>query len=158
MLFIAFVQKKGWLKFEELIDYLPALWGNYLQTKGDPANFYNDRLTLLFFEALNKPLDQRKDIQQFIGVIPYLNGGLFARSDVDNLDGIHVPDECIAQILEDLFAHFDFTVYENTDLEQEIAVDPEMLGHVFEELVVNRVEQGAYYTPKPVVAYMCREG
>ena len=76
---------------------------------------------------------------------------------MDNVDEVHVPDECIAQILEDLFAHFDFTVSENTDLEQEIAVDPEMLGHVFEELVVNRVEQGAYYTPKPVVAYICRE-
>jgi hypothetical protein len=68
-----------------------------------------------------------------------------------------VPDEAIRLILKDLFGRFNFTVTESTPLDVEVAVDPEMLGRVFEELVTGRHETGSYYTPKPVVSFMCRE-
>ena len=70
---------------------------------------------------------------------------------------IRVPDECIQAIFTALFDRFNFTVMESTPFDVEIAVDPEMLGKVFEELVTGRHDTGAYYTPRPVVAFMCRE-
>src|SRR5205085_4543228 len=70
---------------------------------------------------------------------------------------LFVPDECIDVILNDIFARFNFTVTESTPLDIEVAVDPEMLGRVFEELVTGRHETGSYYTPKPIVSFMCRE-
>lgn len=60
-------------------------------------------------------------------------------------------------IFNGLFAKFNFTVTESTPLDVEVAVDPEMLGKIFEELVTGRHETGSYYTPKPIVSFMCRE-
>ncbi|MDP2950742.1 MAG: TaqI-like C-terminal specificity domain-containing protein [Chloroflexota bacterium] len=68
-----------------------------------------------------------------------------------------MPDDAIKLILTDLFEPFNFTVMESTPFDQEVAVDPEMLGKVFEELVTGRHESGSYYTPKPVVSFMARE-
>ncbi len=93
-----------------------------------------------------------------IGDVPYLNGGLFEEDDDDRNPNVVVPDAAIRRILQDLFACYNFTVTESTPLDVEVAVDPEMLGKVFEELVTGRHETGSYYTPKPVVAFMCREG
>ena len=91
------------------------------------------------------------------GEVPFLNGGLFEKTDLDQRDEIIVPDEAIKPILSDLFDRFNFTVMESTPFDVEVAVDPEMLGKVFEELVTGRHASGAYYTPRPVVAFMCRE-
>ena len=73
-----------------------------------------------------------------------------------------MPDDVIAALLGDgdktgLFNHYNFTVAESTPLDTEVAVDPEMLGKLFEETVNERHSNGAYYTPRPVVAFMCRE-
>ena len=157
LMFLAFVQKKGWLKINESIDYLDAIWKDYQTSRATDSNFYNDRLKILFFEGLNTPKDERPPIENLVGSVPYLNGGLFAKNSYDENFGIIVPDQSIQLILHHLFAKYNFTVEENTELDQEIAVDPEMLGHVFEELVIGRHEQGSYYTPKDVVSYMCRE-
>jgi len=70
---------------------------------------------------------------------------------------VTVPDEVIILILHELFARFNFTITESSPFDVEVAVDPEMLGKVFEELVTGRHETGAYYTPRPVVTFMCRE-
>ena len=78
-------------------------------------------------------------------------------TDEDARTGVIVPDECISQIFTDLFDRFNFTVLESTPFDIEVAVDPEMLGKVFEELVTSRHDSGAYYTPRPVVSFMCRE-
>ncbi|MBM3145317.1 MAG: hypothetical protein FJ010_10170, partial [Chloroflexi bacterium] len=75
----------------------------------------------------------------------------------DDRDGPLFPDPIIATILNELVYRFVFTVTESTPLDVEVAVDPEMLGRIFEELVTGRHESGSYYTPKPVVAFMCRE-
>lgn len=164
LMFIAFIQKKGWLTYNGQTDYLYALWKAYCKEQTKQSNFYRDRLSPLFFTGLNNP--QQQDIiginnggylQDLIGSVPYLNGGLFEQDDEDKDSKIIIPDECIDSILHELFQRFAFTVTESTPLDVEVAVDPEMLGKVFEELVTGRHETGSYYTPKPIVSFMCRE-
>jgi len=161
LMFIYFLSRKGWLKFEGDPDYLASLWKDYLGDK-DAKNFYEERLKTLFFTGLNNPrsVDLLKDnpaLHALIGDVPFLNGGLFTKEEQDERSGIVVPDKAISAILHELFEHYNFTVAESTPLDQEVAVDPEMLGKVFEELVTGRHETGSYYTPRPVVSFMCRE-
>jgi hypothetical protein len=166
LMFLAFVQKKGWLTFNGDSDYLRALWKDYRRHKdAEPEenhNFYRDRLQLLFFAALNGEVDvaginRGGALKDLIGDTVYLNGGLFERDELDETSGVVVPDRAFSLILNDLFGSFNFTVSEATPLDVEVAVDPEMLGKVFEGLVTRRHESGSYYTPKPIVAFMCRE-
>jgi hypothetical protein len=171
LMFIAFVQKKGWLEFNGSQDYFKALWQDWKKSpnplgkgaKKEDGNFYRDRLSHLFFAGLNDPIPPNplekggKEKIELIGNVPYLNGGLFEEDVSEMVPGIVVPDEAIEDILTKLFDRFNFTVSESTPLDVDVAVDPEMLGKVFEELVTNRHGSGSYYTPKPIVAFMCRE-
>jgi type I restriction-modification system DNA methylase subunit len=165
LMFIAFIQKKGWLKFNGEADYLAALWKAHVKDNSvSDKNFYRDRLKLLFFSALNNPgevnitgINRGGGLTSIIGDVPYLNGGLFEEEDEDKDEDIKVPDKATGAILNSLFAKFNFTVTESTPLDVEVAVDPEMLGRIFEELVTGRHESGSYYTPKPIVSFMCRE-
>ena len=170
LMFIGFIQKKGWLTYNGDKDYLSALWKAYkspqprLSKSAKSSNFYRDRLSHLFFSGLNNSsgvniidINNGGFLQNLIGTVPFLNGGLFERDEEDKDSKIVVPDECIDLILHDLFQKFAFTVTESTPLDVEVAVDPEMLGKVFEELVTGRHESGSYYTPKPIVSFMCRE-
>jgi Eco57I restriction-modification methylase len=167
LMFIAFVQKKDWLEFNGSGDYFKALWQDYKKESPNPlgkgamsrdGNFYRDRLSHLFFEGLNDPDRQGdKKLIKLIGNVPYLNGGLFEADASEMVPGIVVPDRAIDDILTKLFDRFNFTVSESTPLDVDVAVDPEMLGKVFEELVTNRHGSGSYYTPKLIVAFMCRE-
>ena len=161
LMFVYFLSRKGWLSFQGDKDYLNALWQAY-RADAVQTNFYRDRLKHLFFFGLNNP--QSIDLNfkdsfmvSVFGEVPFLNGGLFEETDLDKRDDIDVPDEAIQPILSDLFDRFNFTVMESTPFDVEVAVDPEMLGKVFEELVTGRHASGAYYTPRPVVSFMCRE-
>ncbi|WP_257237216.1 hypothetical protein [Nostoc sp. 'Peltigera malacea cyanobiont' DB3992] len=78
----------------------------------------------------------------------------FEQDEDDNDQEIIVSDDCIDSIIHNLFQRFAFTVTESTPLDVEVAVDPEMLGKVFEELVTGRHESGSYYTPKPIVSFI----
>jgi hypothetical protein len=166
LMFIAFIQKKGWLQFGvgQKQEYLNALWSDYKRNGNKQMGFYYERLYNLFFHGLGAQDDvgiskiNRGGVwADYIGKVPYLNGGLFEEEEDDKIGGTEVPDEAIKAILQDLFNHFNFTVTEATPLDIEVAVDPEMLGKVFEELVTGRHESGSYYTPKPIVSFMCRE-
>ena len=163
LLFVHFISHKGWLHLNGDTDYLNALWSDY---QADPraTNFYTDRLTVLFFEGLNnpEPEDPAKRENPLIGHVPFLNGGLFEENDLDRSAKNAVPDAAIEPLLHDagepgLFNRYNFTVTEATPLDTEVAVDPEMLGKLFEETVNERNSNGAYYTPRPVVTFMCRE-
>ena len=163
LMFLAFIQKKGWLKFGESADYLCSLWNAHVRnTPGTRGNFYSDRLMILFFEGLGaiyttENVERAAEVAGLIGSVPYLNGGLF-ESDEDDLNlAIVVGDEGLDQVINGLFEQFNFTITEATPLDVEVAVDPEMLGKIFEELVTGRHESGSYYTPKPIVSFMCRE-
>ena len=164
LMFIAFVEKKSWLRLGPDHDYLTNLFRDYPRKDLRDRNFYRDRLRVLFFLGLNSPstvdigrVNRGNLIRDLIGEVPFLNGGLFEEDDDDRNEKIVVPDEAVRAIVNDLFASFNFTVTESTPLDVEVAVDPEMLGKVFEELVTGRHETGSYYTPKPIVSFMCRE-
>ena len=165
LMFVHFLSRKGWLSINGDKDYLRALWDDYRaravpSPTGKAANFYRDRLRLLFFTGLNNPdsRDLSDGASPLIGWVAFLNGGLFTEGDFDGEDSpVAVPDDVIEGALKELFEKFNFTVMESTPFDIEVAVDPEMLGKVFEELVNERHDSGAYYTPRPVVAFMCRE-
>lgn len=164
LMFISFIQKKGWLTYNGDKDYLSALWKAYCKEQNKRSNFYRDRLSHLFFSGLNNSsgvniidINNGGFLKDVIGDVPFLNGGLFEQEEDEKDSNILVPDQCIDWILHELFQKFAFTVTESTPLDVEVAVDPEMLGKVFEELVTGRHESGSYYTPKPIVSFMCRE-
>ena len=161
LMFVYFLSRKGWLKFQGNTDYLNALWDDYGSLAGN-TSFYLARLKPLFFAGLNNPqsrnlMHDNPVMYRTIGDIPFLNGGLFEETDLDRRKDITVSDAAIEQVLSGLFDSFNFTVMESTPLDIEVAVDPEMLGKVFEELVTGRNDSGAYYTPRTVVSFMCRE-
>ena len=122
-------------------------------------NFLNDRLYWAFFHGLGNASDLPEESSAAVerrGEVPFLNGGLFELQEYDTRYDVHIPNNKFAEILK-LFERYNFTVTESTPLDIEVAVDPEMLGKVFEELVTGRHDTGSYYTPRPVVSFMCRE-
>ena len=163
LMLVYFLSRKGWLTFQGDKDYLNSLWRDYCSKPGlADSTFYRDRLKLLFFFGLNNPQShdlnfRGQPMSLLYGDPPFLNGGLFEETELDQRSDVVVPDDAIAPILTDLFDRFNFTVMESTPFDVEVAVDPEMLGKVFEELVTGRHDSGSYYTPRSVVSFMCRE-
>ncbi|MGH9834903.1 MAG: hypothetical protein ACRD9Y_17935, partial [Blastocatellia bacterium] len=159
LMFLYFIQKKGWLKFGGGANYLRAIFDK-AESAGE--NFYRDRLHWVFFYGLSNvgedfAVHTSQQLQERRGDVPYLNGGLFdIEDDLDTRDAVQIPNRCFAEILT-LFERYNFTVMESTPLDVQVAVDPEMLGKVFEELVTGRHESGSYYTPRQIVSFMCRE-
>ena len=157
LMFLRFIEKKGWLTYNGDRDYLRALLD--ATESGTDENFLNDRIYWAFFHGLGNAADQPEESSAAIerrGEVPFLNGGLFEMQDYDKRNDVHIPNDKFAEILK-LFERYNFTVTESTPLDIEVAVDPEMLGKVFEELVTGRHDTGSYYTPRPVVSFMCRE-
>lgn len=168
LMFIYFIQKKGWLSFNGDNNYMRALFNEAEKNK---ENFLSQRLHWLFFYGMgNAGLIQDPQLQGFLeakrGIVPFLNGGLFdIEDDYDaklsdekrfQAADVEISNEAFERILL-LFERYNFTIEESTPLDVQVAVDPEMLGKVFEELVTGRHETGSYYTPRAVVAFMCRE-
>ncbi len=120
----------------------------------------NDRLYYVFFHGLSNPAGESGSEDAAArtrrGDVPFLNGGLFEMQPYDEQHAVDLPNDTFADILN-LFERYNFTITESTPLDIEVAVDPEMLGKVFEELVTGRHASGSYYTPRAVVSFMCRE-
>jgi hypothetical protein len=114
----------------------------------------------LFYEALATDRGEEAYYSRFRCKIPFLNGGLFEPIGSYNWQeaDILIRNETLGEVF-DTFDLYNFTVREDEPLEKEVAVDPEMLGKVFENLleVRDRKSKGAYYTPREIVHYMCRE-
>ncbi len=156
LMFLYFIQKKRWLAGDPLF-----LTHRFQETVGEEgANFYARVLVPLFFDTLNQ---RRPGDASPWGDIPYLNGGLFDRTAVEASNLIYLPNELFDPASEGgvlrFFNDYNFTVTEDTPVEQEVAVDPEMLGKVFENMMeeAERGRSGTFYTPRPIVHYMCRE-
>ena len=131
----------------------------------DEKNFFNSYLEPLFYEALNSKRGNHEYYKRFNCKIPFLNGGLFEpiyKYDWKNVN-IEIPDDFFSNEenmgLLDFFDMYNFTINEDEPLEKEVAVDPEMLGKIFENLldVKERKSKGAFYTPREIVHYMCQE-
>lgn len=139
------------------------------QRKG--ANFFDDYLEPLFYDALNVNRGDQGYDPALHCRIPFLSGGLF--EPIDGYDWKHndfdIPNEIfsnkanekdrLADGILDIFDRYNFTMSEDEPLEREVAIDPEMLGKVFENLldVKDRKSKGAFYTPREIVHYMCQE-
>ena len=175
IVFFYFLQKKGWMGVKRDAD-----WGtgpkNFLRelfegNHGNYKNFFNDILEPLFYEALARERDD-DFYSRFNCKIPFLNGGLFepindynwkhadiALSNELFSNQIKTREGDIGTGIMDVFDRYNFTVKEDEPLEKEVAVGPEMLGKVFENLleVRDRKSKGTYYTPREIVHYMCQQ-
>jgi hypothetical protein len=177
IVFLYFLQKKGWFGVARDAD-----WGtgpkNFIRQlfegkHGKYNNFFNDILEPLFYEALRIDRSANDDYyDKFSCKIPFLNGGLF--DPIGEYDWVHtdikLPNKLFSNSeltkegdkgtgIIDIFDRYNFTVQEDEPLEKEVAVDPEMLGKVFENLleVKDRKSKGTYYTPREIVHYMCQQ-
>ncbi|MBI1307173.1 MAG: hypothetical protein GC181_11275 [Bacteroidetes bacterium] len=156
IVFLYFIQKKGWLAVAQ-----GKKWGegnpdylyNLFKKSKHKDDFYFQELVPLFFKTLNNP-DSEKSSHKLR--FPYLNGGLFDDSQDSKYNKLHLPEH-IFQNLFETFNNYNFTIYEDAPDEHTVAVDPEMLGHIFENLLEDNKDKGAFYTPKEIVHYMCKE-
>ncbi len=159
IVFLHFVQKKGWLGATN--DRWQDGNRNFIQdlflTSGKRDTFYPLWLRTLFYDSLNNPERKHNDFKLPDGktvMVPYLNGGLF---EDDDPKGVLTFPPRLFEDLFDFFNQYNFTIYEDSPDDHTVAVDPEMLGHIFENLLEDNKDKGAYYTPKEIVHYMCQE-
>ena len=160
LVFIQFLQKKGWMGCsagEAWNDGDKEFVQNLFANTTHKNTFVDDVLEPLFNDINTK---RNGDITSSQNVgngikIPYLNGGLFEKDDYDKTN-FPLPAKYMKNLL-DFFASYNFTIDENDPDDAEIGVDPEMLGRIFENLLEDNKDKGAFYTPKEIVQYMCRE-
>lgn len=158
IIFLYFLLRKGWI--EDKKDFIRSIFENESNT-----NLYKSVLEPLFFEVFAK---QEKDRSPVIKAqyknTPYLNGGLFEHSDLETemaKEGkfILFRDEFLRDIILNYFEIYNFTVDENSPNDQEVSIDPEMLGKVFENTLAEeeRNKKGTFYTPREIVHFMVKD-
>ena len=160
LVFLQFLQKKGWLGVP-----VNASWGEgdpeFIQTlfaaSKDKDHFIDNTLETLFNDLNTERKGNLSPLTSHHSPlkIPYLNGGLFERDATDET-AFPLPAKYMQSLL-DFFASYNFTIDENDPDDAEVGVDPEMLGRIFENLLEDNKDKGAFYTPKEIVTYMCRE-
>lgn len=157
--FLHFLQRKGWMCGD--LNYMQNMFENSLY-KND---YLDSVLEPLFFGILNtKPAEREalfadydwdKSLLNEWKDIPYLNGGLFERDKEDEPES-RFPADYFKRLFQ-FFSEYNFTIDENDPNDAEVGVDPEMLGKIFENLLEDNKDKGAFYTPKEIVRYMCQE-
>jgi hypothetical protein len=176
IVFLYFLQKKGWLGVARGHD-----WGtgprDFLRKLADGDygkydNFFNDVLEPLFYNTLATDRGHEAWCNRFKCRIPFLNGGLFEplgdydwrKTDISLPNKLFTNKERFDEGITgtgvlDVFDLYNFTVNEAEPLEKEVAIDPEMLGKVFENLIEENLRKGlgSYYTPREIVHYMCQQ-
>ncbi|AAP77395.1 Eco57I restriction-modification methylase domain-containing protein [Helicobacter hepaticus] len=166
IVFLYFLQKKGWLGVAQNASYGEGdknfLFSLFSKATQNNESFYTKYLCPLFFETLNTQRENDYS-PHFDCKIPFLNGGLFEEYKDKQGKGIE-RDFVLTQSLEntdfeaifDVFENYNFTIEESTPDNQEIGIDPEMLGKVFENLIDYNKSSGAFYTPREIVHFMCK--
>jgi hypothetical protein len=155
LLFLRFLEARGWLNEDR--DFLIARFDECMRTGG---GFHQRVLLPLFFGTLNTPPSRRAPVARRLGRIPFLNGGLFARSPLERRVGAwRYPDDSFGSLFDQLFARFRFVAREDSATWSEASVDPEMLGRAFECLMAfeERRSSGVYFTPHALVAQVADE-
>ena len=167
IVFCYFLQKKGWLGVEKNKN-----WGtgdqNYLRNQFNlyeksKKNFFNHFLEFFFYDGLNKQ-NQNDFLKKFNCKVPYIGGELFYYYDGYDWENenLNIPNNLFSNKdnngILDIFDLYNFTIDELASLDIEIAIDPEMLGKVFERLldIKDRKSKGAFYTPRKIVSYMSK--
>ncbi|MDD5701200.1 MAG: hypothetical protein PHU23_04030 [Dehalococcoidales bacterium] len=169
MIFLYFLQNRGWLNQRR--DYLMAGFTPHRE-RPDACSYYSEFLERLFYTLATAP--GTTDAYRLEG-IPFLNGGLFnddefpaaSSKERKNFPPLLIRNTTFSFVFDHLLEAFNFTVREDTPLDQDVAVDPEMLGKVFESIILHaeadynapdkRKATGSYYTPLIVVHFICRE-
>lgn len=177
IVFLYFLEKKGWLGVPQDKDWGEGdeyFMSNLIKNAKNPEIFYSEVLVPLFFDTLNTPRPddlfkvkasafKKGDYHKL--KIPYLNGGLF-EEEAKVLRGLVLPEKLFHNPkaksedeygLFQFLDQYNFTVDEDSKLNHTVAVDPEMMGHIFENLLEDNKDKGTFYTPKPIVEYMCQE-
>jgi len=177
IVFLYFLQKKGWLgvpKNGKMGEGSKCfLQDSFEQVEESSLNYFNDFLRYLFYDALAREHNDegiKYYFRQLDCKIPFLNGGLFEAEYGWETAKINIPNKLFRNNeknkagdkgtgILDVFDRYNFTIKEDEPLEKEVAVDPEMLGKVFENMleITERKSKGAYYTPREIVHYMCQE-
>lgn len=166
IVFLHFLQKKGWMGVpadkewgEGDLNFMRNLFNNASQSQKE--NFLDKVLKPLFEKGLDTDRTANNDlfdtgVEGFKNVkIPYLNGGLFEKDELDKPKA-RFSAQLFDELLE-FFYEYNFTIDENDPNDAQVGVDPEMLGRIFENLLEDNKDKGAFYTPKEIVQYMCKE-
>jgi len=166
IMFIYFISKKGWLREKKFISFL---WKEYKKSIEKDA-FYNKWLKQIFFKAFNGRAAEISGISESMRLLlleyaPHLNGGLFREGKLDkheSLKNLILPDYLFLELIQDFFERYNFTIKEDMPLDQDVAVDPQMIGYVYESLanvadeIYDRNDLGIFYTPSIEVEFMCK--
>ncbi|ODS30031.1 MAG: type IIS restriction/modification enzyme - site-specific DNA methyltransferase (adenine specific), partial [Candidatus Scalindua rubra] len=163
LIFVYFIQKKRWLGDDP--EFVKSYWETYLKSEQQENSFVDKWLGILFFEAFNNKFSHPrwlpKKLQSTLQLAPYLNGGLFKKTDLDNHHSVQIHDSEFKNIF-DFLQSYNFTITEDSPIDQEVAVDPEMIGKIYETMtfVEGDIEKahshGIVYTPRTEITLMCR--
>lgn len=165
------------LKYKKSIANISLVPNDWLSTQ-DSENYYHSKLEILFFEILNKKIENRKSgLSSNHKLIPFLNGGLFEPLNGDDKDyyngssnyALKISDSWFEELFE-ILQQYNFTIDENSINDSEVSIDPEMLGRIFENLLAEidpnadeaskksvKKATGSFYTPREIVDYMVEE-
>lgn len=172
LVFLYFVQKKGWLNGEE--DYLFRRYEKCFRDDPDAASYYQAHLLPLFRALSHKSAERPRNERGEEEAIPFLNGGLFelplsygtANPPID--ERLHMPNNALFDVFEGFLERYNFTTSEDTPLDVEVAINPEVIGTIFETFVLTAEQEpetnapdrrkatGSFYTPRIVVHFICR--
>lgn len=166
IMFIYFVSKKRWLNDDPR--FMKYLWNRYLVErnagKTEKDSFYEKWLKAIFFKAFNNKQSEitelPQDVKDILQRAPWLNGGLFTENQLDELP-VKINDSLLKALFH-FFESYNFTIREDMPLESEVAVDPQMLGYVYESLakvaqeIYDRNDLGIFYTPRVEIDFMCK--
>ncbi|MFQ5794384.1 MAG: Eco57I restriction-modification methylase domain-containing protein [Candidatus Bipolaricaulia bacterium] len=174
LMFLYFIQRKRWLGEDP--EFIKSFWEAYHKSGQPQDTFFKDWVSVLFFEAFNNKFSLKpylpSELNDTLLLAPFLNGGLFRRNELDEKHRFNIPDRIFADLIHDFernepgfFEYYNFTIAETTPLDQEVAVDPEMIGRVYESLVNITFEgleeedlrgtAGIFYTPRIEIDLMC---
>lgn len=176
LMFLYFIQRKRWLGDNP--NFVADFWRAYKDSNQPADSFFERWLSVLFFEAFNNKFHGGhrhfpEEIRSALQLAPYLNGGLFTRNQLDDAYSVTLPDAFFATLFDTFdgsspgfLERYNFTIAESTPLDIEVAVDPEMIGKVYESLVNitsegiveedQRGSAGIFYTSRVEIDLMCR--
>lgn len=160
LMFFYYLQKKGWIGDRK--DFVRWFHEQYEQSD-DSDVFHEKWLSALFFEGMNKPegesidADLPDDIEEAVSGLAEMNGGLFQPTDLDEND-TYLSDGALNSVIRGFLEQYNFTITEESPYDIDVAVDPAMLGKIYESLIAEqeRGEAGIFYTPRVEVDLMCR--
>ena len=155
MMFIYFVQKKGFLDGND--NYLRNRFHLVQARQGHNKfqTFYRYFLVRLFHDGLGRPeSDRDPELEELLGKVPYLNGGFFELHGLEcKYEAIDIPDKAFEQLF-DFFDAWEWTL-DDRPLREGDEINPDVVGYIFEKYV-NQKQMGAYYTKEDITEYIAK--